>query len=474
MNILLVNPPFESPFIREGRCQSPQSMRKNSIPQMTLAYMAGVLERDGHDLRVYDCIAAAMNGTELIADLEESDFEPQIAFINTTTPTISADLAFTKSLKDRYPNLTTAVFGTHVTALHREVLQGNEHLDVVIRNEPEFAARELAFAKSSGKTAEPILGCTVRSGDTIEAFPDRPMSDNLDDLELPAWQYLPLDQYIHPVFNKPYLSVNTSRGCRHQCIFCVAPKYYGRVVRFRTPESIVREIRSNIDKFCVRHFWFYSDDYTSDPEYVKSLCRMIIEDELEITWWSNTRVDKSDEQMFTLMKRSGASMLSIGGESGSRELLRKMKKGIRPESIINQVKLLRKVGIDSVVYFLFGNPGETRDTIRETIDFAKKLNPDYAEFYPATPYPGTEFYEIAVREGHLHQSDWNDFQYSDTVIGSPDLSSAELRALIKRAYLEFYLRPSYIPVVLRKLARPRDFVRLMRFGFGYLKGIFRT
>lgn len=433
--------------------------------------MGGILGEEGHQLRIYDCVASGLNELDLLSELRT--FDPQMAFINTTTPTINSDVSFAKNLKDRFPGLVTIAFGTHVTALHQEVLAENPSLDVVIRTEPEFAALDISNSVREGKISDPIPGCTIRINGEIVVCPDRPYSTGLDKLEHPAWQSLPLDQYIHPVFKKPYLSVNTARGCKHRCIFCVAPRYYGNSERFRSPESVVREIRRNIDQFGIRHFWFYADDFTADPEYVKSLCRAMMTAELDIVWWSNTRVDKLDEEMFLMMKKSGAVMLSIGGESGSKEVLRRMKKASRPEFIKETVDLLRRVGIDSVVYFLLGLPGETKETIRETIDFAKSANPDYAEFYPATPYPGTEFYDFAAREGMIQADEWDGYQYGDTVLNLPGIEASELRSLIKRAYTEFYFRPSYIPVVLRKMARPRDFLRLLKFGFGYLSGVLK-
>jgi radical SAM superfamily enzyme YgiQ (UPF0313 family) len=444
-------------------------MRKNSIPQMTLAYMAGLLETEGHQLSVHDCIASGIDEDELLSEM--ASFDPRLAFINTTTPTINSDLAFSEKLKARFPAITTVVFGTHVTVLHQQVIEESSTLDVVIRGEPEFVALGLVHALENGGISSPIPGCTVRVNGGAQAGPDLSYADDLDRIEHPAWNYLPLDQYIHPVFKKRYLSVNTSRGCKHRCIFCVAPKYYGDAVRLRSPESVVREIRRNIDQFDIRHYWFYADDFTANPEYVKKLCRAILSAELDIVWWSNTRVDKLDEEMFRLMKKSGAVMLSIGGESGSKEILRRMKKATKPIFITNTVDLLRRVGIDSVVYFLFGLPGETKETIRETIDFAKTTNADYVEFYPATPYPGTEFFDIAVRDGLMTDVDWDDYQYSDTVMKLPEVDGSELRKMIKRGYLEYYLRPGYLVIFLKKIARPADFLRLMKFGFGYMRGI---
>jgi anaerobic magnesium-protoporphyrin IX monomethyl ester cyclase len=467
LRILLINPPYESPFIREGRCQSPQSLRKSSIPQMTLAYLAGLLIRENHEIKVYDCIASEIKERELFEEL--ITFDPELAFINTTTPTICSDLLFTQSLKVYFPKIKLAVFGAHVTILHKEIMETAPFLDIVIRHEPEFVAADIARTAENGRIFGAIPGCTVRRDGAVEVFPDRAFSQNLDELGAPAWNYFPLDKYIHPVFHKPYLTVNTGRGCRHRCIFCVAPKYYGNSVRQRSPESIVEELRRNVREFGVKHFWFYADDFTENPDFVKKLCRSIIDAGLDIVWWSNTRADKLDQEMFILMKKSGCFMLSIGGESGSQEILKRMKKGTRAEDIQKITELLRKVGIDSLVYFLIGLPGETRGTIQETIQFAKKVKSDYVEFYPATPYPGTEFYELAAREGLIAETNWSSYQYNEFVVDIPGVKRDCLKEIIKQGYKEFYFRPGYLSILLRKAAHPHEFLRLLKFGWGYFR-----
>jgi anaerobic magnesium-protoporphyrin IX monomethyl ester cyclase len=467
LKVFLVNPPYVTPFIREGRCQSPQNLRQNSIPQMTLAYLAGVLARENHDLEVYDCIASGIDEAKLFEEM--AGFDPELGFVNTTTPTINSDLRFAQALKGRFPRVTLAAFGAHVTVLHEEILRTSPFLDIVIRGEPELIAADIARRLKNGRITGPISGCTARMDGKIKTFPDRSVVGNLDELGFPAWQYLPLDQYIHPVFQKPYVTVNTGRGCRHRCIFCVAPKYYGRSVRHRSPESVVGELKRDISEFCIRHFWFYADDFTENSAFVKRLCRSIIDADLDIVWWSNTRVDKPDREMFSLMKKAGCFMLSIGGESGSPDILKRMKKGTRIEDIQRMVRLLRKAGIDSLVYFLVGLPGETKQTIQETVRFARKVNSDYVEFYPATPYPGTEFYEIAAKEGMISKLDWSDYQYNEFVVEIPGVDAQNIKGVIKAAYRKFYFRPRYAVVLLKKIIRPAEFLRLLKFGWGYFR-----
>jgi radical SAM superfamily enzyme YgiQ (UPF0313 family) len=446
-------------------------MRKTPVPQMTLAYLVGILQRSGRTIKVIDCIAEDIRPDILLKMLR--DFEPEIALINTTTPSINSDMKFVEHFKKHCPDCFIAVFGTHVTALHEEIMIQNLSLDCVIRNEPEWIAEELAAALQEGKIIEKeIAGCTIRLNNKVIVGAERAFNPDLDGLGFPAWEYFDIARYSHPIFNKPYVMVNTSRGCVNNCIFCVASLFYGKKVRYRSVVSIIDEIENHvIGKFGIRHVWMYADDFTHSPDFVKEMCRAIIDRKIKITWWTNTRVNKPDEEMFRLMREAGCFMLSIGGESGNAQILKNIKKGTKPEHIKNTVDLLRRVGINSLVYFLIGLPGETSETIRETIEFAKKINPDYVEFYPATPYPGTMFYEIARTENLIVDENWDNYMCggNEFVLEIPGVGKHELDEIMRKAYRDFYLRPSYAEIFLKRIMRPIEFVRLMNFGVTYFK-----
>ena len=467
MKILILNPPYHSAIIREGRCQSPQDMRTNCIPQMTIAYIAGILEKD-HNLKVIDCIASGMSADQVFEISEK--FHPELVLMNTTTPSINSDIGFVKSFKERFPSIFFAIFGTHVTALHEDIMKQFKFIDCIIRNEPEWVVLDLV--KFLQNRNLPVLGATIRINDNVIAYFDREFNGDLDSLGYPAWHYFDLNKYIHPVLNKSYLMVNTSRGCSHRCIFCVASIFYGRQVRYRSVESILDEIQNYlIPQLGVRHIWMYADDFTNSPEFVKKLCQGIIDRKLKIIWWSNTRVDKNDLEMFKLMKKSGCYMLSIGGESANVEILRNIKKGINPELIQKTVNILKKTGIRSLVYFLIWLPGESKETIRETLNLAKKINSDYVEFYPATPYPGTEFFNIAMKQKLIVSDNWDNYLCGgkEFVIKVPGIEKDELDEILRKSYQEYYFRFRYFLILLRRIRHPFEFYRLLSFGFDYFK-----
>ena len=469
MKILILNPPYHCAIIREGRCQSPQDMRKNCIPQMTLAYIAGLLEKN-HDLRVLDCIASEISQKQVL-DISEQ-FKPDLILVNSTTPTTNSDIDLIKKFKVQFPNCYTAIFGTHISKMHETIMKQFAFIDCAIRGEPEWTILDLIRTLENKQLNSIVLGCTMRVNDKIAVHPDREFNENLDSLGYPAWHYFDSTKYIHPIFNKPYVMVNTSRGCSHSCIFCVASIFYGKKVRIRSIKSVLDEIEHYvIGKLGIQHIWMYADDFTKSPEYVKDLCRGIINRKIKITWWSNTRVDKNDPEMFHLMKQAGCYMLSIGGESGNAEILKTIKKGTKPENIERTVEILRKVGINSLVYFLIGLPGETKDTIQETLNFCKRINPDYVEFYPATPYPGTEFYDIAIKQKMIVNENWDNYLCggSEFVIEIPGVKKDELDKILRQNYHDYYFRFKYSLIFLRRIVHPKEFFRLLLFGFGYFK-----
>ncbi|HHT9126296.1 MAG TPA: B12-binding domain-containing radical SAM protein [Candidatus Brocadiia bacterium] len=470
MNILLLNPPAPTAVIREGRCQSPQNMRKTSIPQMSLAYIASVLEKNNYQIELYDCIALEIDEEKLISIIKSE--EPRLAIVNVTTPSFYNDIKIIEKMKSVIPDCIIAIFGTHATSLHKSILSAYPCVDVVIRGEPERTAEELAYKIKNGDGFSDVLGISFRANGSVHENKERPWVDDLDELGYPARHLLPNNKYIHPVTNKPYTTVNTSRGCRQQCIFCVAHLYYGYKLRKRSVKSVLDEIQFDvIGKYGINNIWMFADDFTGDKNFVVDICKGIIQRNLKITWWSNTRVDVLDREMFEWMKKSGCFMLSIGGESGNQDILNRMKKRAQLSQIKNTIKMLREVGILSLVYFLIGLPGESRSTIKDTVDFAKQINPDYVEFYPATPYPGTEFYEIAKKENMITTDDWSLYECGGIrfVVRVPGVSHEELECILQDAYKEFYYRTPYLLLLLKRMTNPVEFLRLCRFGLTYFK-----
>ena len=470
MKVYLLNPPADRPMIREGRCQSPGNMRKTSIPQLSLAYLATNLRQVGADVRLSDAVAHGRTIDDVLAEIEA--YEPRFVLLNTTTPTFPVDVEFIRAFKARLPHILTVLFGAHVTAEHEKVMAAVPEVDVILRGEPEESAVALYEALENDEDIAGIEGTTARRGDEVVAAGTRKMQRELDLLGWPARDLLPNDQYIHPIAQKRYTTVNVSRGCPQRCVFCVAPIYYGKPIRTRSVEDVLDEIEQDVvGRHGIDHCWFYADDLTADKEFLGGLCEGILSRGIKIQWWGNTRADVQDQELYDLMGRSGCMMLSIGGESGSDEILKRARKNIVADDIRITIEQLRHAKILSLVYFIVGLPGETKETIHETVRFAKKVRPNFVEFYPATPYPGTEVGEVAEKDGLITDRDLSRYECGGTefVIKVEGMTAEELDRTLRWAYRSFYLNPASLRTVLQRFKTPRDLLSLARFGMGYLK-----
>ena len=261
----------------------------------------------------------------------------------------------------------------------------------------------------------------------------------------PAWDLLPLERYRLPLENARYLIVETSRGCPYSCDFCVAPIVQGHKFRERSAASLVDEIERGYREYGIRHFYLWGDTVTLNAKSFSVFCDELIARRLDIRWFGNARADNlTDPAFVSRLRQSGCWMLSLGIESESDEVRKDMLKRLERQKIQAAIQNMRQAGILSFGFFILGYPGETRATIERTVEYALKLDPDFANFYPAVPYPGTEMYEKCQRDGSLVSDDWAKMEYSYYLLRSGDLDEAVVMGAIRRATRRFFLRPSWM------------------------------
>ena len=291
-----------------------------------------------------------------------------------------------------------------------------------------------------------------RDGQEIVVNTDRPFIRNLDDLPLPRHDLLPLDKYRAPLVRGNYAFVVTSRGCPGNCRFCIKHVSYGRSVRFRSPENILAELEL-LDELGVRSVHMYADLFTVSREQVVGLCELILERGLRLRWTCNSRVDFVDPEMLRLMGQAGCWMISWGIESGSEEVLRCARKGITLEQVERALHWAHEAGIRNWGYFIIGLPGETEDTIRETIRFSRRLPLDLALFHIAAPYPGSPLFFDVVEQGWFRPGTrWEQVDMDcSTVLDYPHLRAEELERWAQRAFRAWALRPGPALTYLRML-----------------------
>jgi radical SAM superfamily enzyme YgiQ (UPF0313 family) len=303
---------------------------------------------------------------------------------------------------------------------------------------------------------------------------DRPFFRSLDDLPIPLHKMLPLEKYLMPMIKGPYTFIVTSRGCPAGCKYCIKHVSYQYSVRLRSPEKLHEEIQQLYD-LGVHHIHMYADLFTVNREQVIELCNLLIEKGPKITWTSNSRVDYVDEEMLTLMGKAGCNLISWGIESGNEMILKKAHKGYRMEQAYNALNWAHKAGIKNWGYFIIGLPGETVETIQETIEFSKKLPLDIALFHVAAPYPGTPFFFEVVENGWFRQGvNWEEVDMDQaTVLDYPDLKAEDLLYWQKRAFREWAFRPGPILTFLKGMNTWAGFKSAVDIGLqtlGWLRG----
>lgn len=295
-----------------------------------------------------------------------------------------------------------------------------------------------------------IRGLAWRKNGEIVMNPDRPFIANLDDLPVPAHHLLPLKSYRAPMMKTPYTFIVSSRGCSAGCIYCIKHVSYQWSLRLRSPEKIVEELKI-LKKLGIDYIHMYADLFTLSREQVVGLCKLIIQEKLNIKWMCNSRVDYVDEEMLSLMGQAGCWMIAWGIESGNYEILKHARKGADPAKAARALEWSKKAGIMNWGYFIIGLPGETEETIKETIAFAKKLPLDIALFHIAAPYPGTPFFFEVVKNGWFRPGTrWEEVDMDrSTVLDYPHLRAERLEYWQKRAFREWALRPGPMLTYLR-------------------------
>lgn len=474
VDVLLVNPPSPDGGIwirsqhRVGR-----KSRENMIwPQVSLAQMAALLVPD-YSVAIIDAIAERMTWKQFEQKLRE--YMPRYYLTQVTAPTLQNDMYgvfLAKSLGAK-----TMAMGTHVTPMWYETLAPFPALDFVLRGEPEMTLREVIdcfegrepsqqniknlligtgsevptnFAKDTNGDLSHIKGLAWRKNGEVVMNQDRPFIPCLDELPIPLHHLLPLQKYRVPMMKTPYTFIVTSRGCSAGCTYCIKHVSYQWTLRLRSPENIVKELWV-LKKLGIDYIHMYADLFTLSRKQVVELCNLIVQEKLNIQWTCNSRVDYVDEEMLSLMGKAGCWMIAWGIESGNAEILHHARKGADPAKAERALKWARKAGIKNWGYFIIGLPGETEQTIQETMAFSKKLPLDIALFHIAAPYPGTPFFFEVVKNGWFRPGTrWEEVDMDrSTVLDYPHLPAERLEYWQKRAFREWAFRPGPILTFLK-------------------------
>ena len=439
-------------------------------PPMGIATITAVLEKQGYPLSIIDA-----NALQISPDnIPQYTNNTAVVLLTAMTPTINAAARIAKQVKQAKPDVKIVLGGAHATLLPDDTLASLPEVDVIVRGEGEETITELLPALEQENALTHIGGISYRREGKIVNNPERTTKVDLDAVPFLPYHLLPFTKYRpHPPHGRalPFAAVITSRGCPYRCAYCSKP-IFGNKFRAQSPQRVVEEIEYYVNKFGVKEIAFYDDVFTLDKKRAFAISEGILQKGLKLYWTCETRANLVDKELLLQMRRAGCYSVSYGIESASQEILDAINKDITPEKVEQAIHLTREAGLQTTGYFMVGCPGETPQTIRKSIAFAQKLHLDYAQFAITTPFPGTKLYQMYL-EGKGNKIPWENFTYEGTgskvtpVFENENLSRQDLQRWAKKAYREFYLRPSYIWQRLRQIKSLGD-LRISFSGFTML------
>lgn len=484
MQIVFINPPFKAKygkFSRESR--SPAITKSGALYYpLWLIYAAAWCEKCGHEVKFIDAPAFPLSETVTLQKVQEvTDKSKNVLFVlDTSTPSIKSDVAFGAKLKDLFPESFVILVGTHPSALPDETLGFDRKIDAVALKEYDHTVEKLADALDKNLPLEKVNGIMFRKSDgSLFKTEEAEYITDLDSIPFASEfikNHLDEKNYFFPAAAYPEIQIFTGRGCPCHCNFCVYPQVmHGHKYRDRSPENVVNEFEYVAKNFKdIKEIVIEDDTFTADKNRVKKICNLLIEKKLNkrFRWLCNARVNTLDLETMKIMRKAGCRLIIPGIESGNQQILNNIKKGTKLEQFYSYTKNAKKAGLKIHACYMVGNAGETKQTMQETLNLALKLNTDTAQFFPLIPYPGTEAYGWAVKNGYITLN-YDDYLNSDgthnTVLNEPGLSAKEMVDFCNYARKKYYLRPRYI---LHRIASGlTDFEDLKRSlkAFGKLK-----
>lgn len=437
LNVLLVKP-----YMRTDEIQ----------PPLGLGYLAGTIRKE-HNVEILDCIRLKLDVDGFREYLIKKKYD--IVGIQAYTFDLDKVGMHSKIVKELYPDTVIFVGGPQPTLDPIETLNYLKDVDFGFDGEAEagFPRFVELISKKRGKEIkelEKIPGLIYRKGGKVVSNP-RGLFENLDELD-PSWDLFELEKYPlapHGAFCKqhPVAPMILTRGCPYRCKFCGAPGISGKKPRTHSPEWAVNQIEHLNKKYGIKEIHIEDDNLTVSRGFVKEFCNRLIEKNLGISWTcpNGMRMDTLNDEIVSLMKKSGLYAVSIAIESGSDKIREDMAKDLKTETIIEKVNLLRKHGLEIIAFFIVGYPGETEKDIEDTIKFACSLDLKRATFSAFKPFPGTPVYDELVKKGEMKDiKDWSRFSLDKIAWAPKGISEKKLKNLRRKAFLRFYLRPKIL------------------------------
>lgn len=466
MRVALINPRFRLPI------------DTRTTPHLGLAYLGAVSERRGDEVRIFDADVEEQPMDEFI-----QEFRPDVVGITANTPQVKQAWRHAAQIK-AVRDVPIVVGGPHPSVAAEDLdfeSAKNPNVDLVVRGEGEESWLEIcdkidAFMRdqedySVKALMDPakglwgdVTGITYKTSDgELHRNPDRPAIDNLDGLPWPAYHLFKMHKYtnLQPatdhVDGARSFSILTSRGCPYRCSFCsqsIMPIRW----RSRTPENVLAEWRHLVEEMGAQEIGVLDDSANIRKKRLHELADLLIENRLNHVPWifvNGIRANLADHDLMRKLKQAGLRRTAFGVETGNPQILKQIDKNIDLDTIRQAFKVCKEVNLETIGFFIIGLPGENRQTMQDTIDFAIELDPLIANFSMMTPYPGTAVYSQVKREGRMLIKDWEDYVFFEQQARYEmgEVTAELVEEMYRKAYRSFYLRPSPI---LRRL-KTKDF-----------------
>jgi len=469
MKILLINPPTFNML----PTMLPRSVdeARGYNPPLGLLYLAAYLQKNSeHQVEILDCQVEELNYKQIEEKIKEN--APDAIGLTTMTFTLIDILNIVKIAKKINPEIKTILGGPHIDIYPEETIN-QPGVDYLVLGEGEKPLKGLLDNINSLNNLRQVKGVVFKDNNKIVNTGRAELNQDLDSLPFPARRLTPYQKYSS-VLSKvsPVTTMFTSRGCPYKCLFCDRP-HLGKFFRARSAKNVVDEMEE-CQKMGIKEILIYDDTFTVKRQRVIDICLEIQKRNLKIDWDVRARVDTVDKELLEIMKDSGCQRIHYGVEAGTQKILNVLRKGISLEQVEKAFKLSRKIGLETLAYFMIGSPTETKEDILETIKFAKKINPDFTHITITTPFPATDLYRMGLEQKIWPNDHWQKFAERPRAdflppVWEKNLNKEELVSLNQKAYRAFYFRPKYLLKRLFKLTSLEELKRKSKAAWGMLK-----
>ena len=454
MKIYLLNAPFKDNFVRCGRWQGVAARGGTLYYPIWLSYATGLLEKEGHTVRLVDAVAWKWNEQQVYEDAKK--FRPDLVVVDTNFSSVAHDVTIASTIKSK-TGAKIVIVGPPASQFTENILK--QGADIVAKFEYDLTLRELASKEITKTNLAAVSGISYQIDGEIFHNPPRDVSTqkDLDGIPFVSAVYKKHlhceDYFLNHAFH-PMVQIITSRGCPNQCTFCSWPETLtGRKYRMRSVDNIVAEFEYISNELPeIKEIFIEDDCFTINKSHVMEFCKKIHDKGIKANWGCQARATLDFETMVA-MKNAGCRMLDVGYESGSEKILKNIKKGVTVEQLREFTKNAKKAKLKILADFVIGFPGENQETVKQTLDLIKEVKPDILQVAMATPMPGTEFYKFVRDNNYILIDDLSksldERGIQKCIISYPDLTTKEIESIVNKTVRDYYVNIRYVPIALK-------------------------